>query len=77
MLMDRWEHPTSDDDPFVQFILSQPGMTAALLREHRDDGHGHCAVCSTGGQAGRYVWPCNTAVAAHSAAQCLGETRCA
>ena len=57
------EHPTSDVDPFVQFILSA-GMTPALLREHRDDGHSPLRRVFDRGQAGRYVWPRDAAVAA-------------
>lgn len=32
-----------------------------LRRLHLDDGTGHCATCSEGGQAGRSVSPCRIA----------------
>ena len=44
--------------PLVVLIRSQPGMAERLLSEHVDDGSGRCRVCSTGGQTGRYRWPC-------------------
>jgi hypothetical protein len=45
-------------NPLVALIQSQPGMAQRLLSEHGDDGSGRCRVCSTGGQTGRYRWPC-------------------
>lgn len=45
-------------NPLVVLIRSQPGMAQRLLSEHVDDGSGRCRVCSTGGQTGRYRWPC-------------------
>jgi hypothetical protein len=45
-------------NPLVVLIRSQPGMAQRLLTEHVDDGSGRCRVCSTGGQTGRYRWPC-------------------
>ena len=68
-MMDRKIRPTSSGDPLVEFIMSQSGLANALLLQHWDDGTGHCKVCSAGGQAGRYVWPCQTAVAAETAAR--------
>jgi len=44
--------------PLVVLIRSQPGMAERLLAEHADDGSGRCRVCSTGGQTGRFPWPC-------------------
>lgn len=44
--------------PLVVLIQSQPGMAERLLVEHADDGSGRCRRCSTGGQTGRYRWPC-------------------
>jgi hypothetical protein len=45
-------------DPLVILIQSEPGMAQRLLAEHTDDGTGRCRVCSTGGQSGRFQWPC-------------------
>ena len=45
-------------DLLVVFIRSQPGMADRLIVEHANDGTGRCRTCSTGGQAGRYRWPC-------------------
>jgi hypothetical protein len=42
----------------VAFIAGEPGMAERMLAEHRDDGTGHCRVCTEGAQAGRKVWPC-------------------
>jgi hypothetical protein len=42
----------------VAFIAAEPGMAQRLLAEHRDDGTGHCQVCTAGPQAGRQVFPC-------------------
>ena len=38
-----------------------------LLQEHRNDGTGHCRVCSSGGQTGRITWPCQLYGAAQAA----------
>ena len=61
-------------DPLVEFILGHAGMAEVLLDQHRDDGTGHCRVCTTGGQAGRPVWPCTTFVAAEAVARQRGRT---
>jgi hypothetical protein len=45
-------------NPLVVLIRSQPGMVERLLVVHADDGSGRCRVCSTGGQTGRYRFPC-------------------
>ena len=45
-------------NPLVVLIASQSGMAERLLAEHADDGSGRCRRCSTGGQTGRYRWPC-------------------
>lgn len=45
--------------PIVDFIAAEPGLAQRLLAEHADDGAGRCGVCSEGGQAGRYRWPCS------------------
>jgi hypothetical protein len=42
----------------VAFIAGELGMAQRMLAEHRDDGTGHCRVCTAGPQAGRKVWPC-------------------
>ena len=62
--MYQHEHMTITGDPLVEFIALQSGLADALLREHQNDGTGHCTVCSAGGQTWRYVWPCWTAIAA-------------
>lgn len=54
-------------DPLVEFMLSQPGMPEDLIERHRDDGSGHCLVCSTGISTGRLSWPCALAVTARIA----------
>jgi hypothetical protein len=54
-------------DPLVVFIRFQPGMSEAMLVMHRDDGSGHCTVCTAGGQSGRFTWPCQTQMAAAAA----------
>lgn len=53
----------------VKFLRSQPpSASGELLRRHREDGTGHCMVCSGGGQRGRFTWPCQLyAAAAHAA----------
>ncbi|OLT01083.1 hypothetical protein BJF90_33540 [Pseudonocardia sp. CNS-004] len=45
-------------DELITFIAGEPGMAQRMLAEHTDDGTGHCRVCTTGGQAGRHIWPC-------------------
>jgi hypothetical protein len=54
----------------VAFIAGEPGMAEKLLAEHRDDGTGHCRVCSNGGGAGRHVWPCPLYGLAEQASKC-------
>ncbi|WP_232661910.1 hypothetical protein [Pseudonocardia sp. TRM90224] len=39
-------------------ISAEPGLADRLLAAHVDDGTGRCALCSSGAQSGRYVWPC-------------------
>lgn len=39
-------------------LARMPGAPQRMLATHTDDGTGRCAVCSTGRQAGRYIWPC-------------------
>lgn len=51
------------------WLAAQPDTLAKLLAEHRDDGSGHCRVCTVGGQQGYQSWPCNIAAAAQRAAQ--------
>jgi hypothetical protein len=65
---------TSEADPLVVLIRSQPGMADRLLAMHADDGHGHCRVCTQGAQAGRYSWPCTIALAADTALLAGGAT---
>ena len=60
-------------NPWVVLILSQPGMAQRLLTEHVDDGSGRCRVCSTGGQTGRYRWPCALRRYAEQARTAPGE----
>jgi hypothetical protein len=60
-------------DPLAVFILARPGMAETLLTLHRDDGTGHCSVCSSGGQSGRFTWPCRTSSAATAAAEYLSQ----
>jgi hypothetical protein len=53
----------------VALISAERDMAAAIIRQHADDGTGHCRVCTTGAQAGRHVWPCQTHLAAEQAAR--------
>jgi hypothetical protein len=46
-------------DPLVEVIALSPGLAQRVLERHRDDGTGHCCVCGSGGQTGRYTWPCS------------------
>ena len=62
-------------NPLVTLIRSQPGMAERLLAVHDDDGSGRCRVCSTGGQAGRYRWPCAIRMAAADAGTPDGDAR--
>jgi hypothetical protein len=64
---------STDIDPLVEFILCHAGMAEVLLDQHRDDGSGHCRVCTTGGQAGRPVWPCTTFAAAEAVVRQRGR----
>lgn len=60
--------PTAADQPLIIFITVQ-GLGDKLLSLHVDDGTGHCATCSAGGQTGHYRWPCqihDNALAARS-----------
>jgi hypothetical protein len=61
----------TDNSPFSQlvtFMTAQDGMAAILITLHSDDGTGHCRQCTSGAQAGRHVWPCQTYLAACKAA---------
>jgi hypothetical protein len=44
------------EDPVITFMAAQ-GLSDALLREHVDDGTGHCAGC-TWQERARPVVPC-------------------
>jgi hypothetical protein len=70
--------PRGSSSAFVQlitFIANQPGMADIIIRNHSDDGTGHCRLCSAGGQTGHYTWPCPTYHAAQ-AANLAGEAAC-
>ncbi|MGH3586669.1 MAG: hypothetical protein ACRDQ0_10135 [Pseudonocardia sp.] len=54
-------------------MMNQNGMADAVIRQHADDGTGHCRVCTTGAQAGRYRWPCQTYLAAQRAVETVSE----
>jgi hypothetical protein len=51
----------------VSFIVGQAGMAEQLITQHSNDGTGHCRRCTTGAQAGRHIWPCQTYLAAQQA----------
>jgi hypothetical protein len=51
-------------DAFAAELARMGGLPRLLLEQHTDDGSGHCAICSEGGQAGRYVYPCTLRTAA-------------
>lgn len=61
-------------DPVVLFIARCRGrvfgetLAQTLLREHLDDGSGHCKVCTTGAQSARVTFPCPTYDVASAAA---------
>lgn len=46
--------------PLVEVLAEMDGLAARLLERHHDDGSGRCRVCGSGGQTGRYRWPCAT-----------------
>ncbi len=62
-------------DPDVQWrllaaeVARLPGAAERLLAVHIEDGSGRCRVCSSGTQAGRYVWPCQLHVLATRAVE--------
>ena len=43
----------------IEFFEQRPDMTAEILREHVDDGTGHCAGCRWW-QSAIPTWPCQT-----------------
>jgi len=51
----------------------QNGMADAVIRQHADDGTSHCRLCTTGAQAGRNTWPCQTYPAARRAVVTAGD----
>jgi hypothetical protein len=55
----------------VALIGSHAGMAGALITEHSNDETGHCRQCTSGAQAGRHIWPCQTYLAAVEASQVL------
>ena len=57
------------EEALVELIMVQPGSVERILEEHRNDGSGHCRVCTTGAQAGRSVWPCTLRACADEAAR--------
>jgi hypothetical protein len=49
-------------------VLAQnAGLTARLLRDHRDRGDGRCRLCLVGNQSGHQPWPCTLYAAAERA----------
>jgi hypothetical protein len=59
----------------AKFVASDPGMAARLLEVHVDDGTGHCRVCSSGAQSGRYQHPCALWIGAAAASRLVAEGR--
>jgi hypothetical protein len=60
----------SDSAHFTQLVLMMAGQTKMaeqLIVQHSNDGTGHCRRCTTGAQAGRHIWPCQTYLAARQA----------
>jgi hypothetical protein len=45
--------------PLVEFIVGNPGLSDALVRQHVDDGRGYCRACALGAQRGYQRFPCN------------------
>jgi len=54
-------------DELVRFFQQNKLAPRTALAVHRDDGTGHCANCTAGGQTGRLIWPCVTYLAASAA----------
>jgi hypothetical protein len=52
----------------IELMASQNGMADTIIRQHADDGTGHCHRCTGGAQTGHYRWPCQTYLAAQRAA---------
>jgi hypothetical protein len=72
--IDRVTARLPDPGPIVEFFVARPDLTAAMLRDHVDDGTGHCAGCRWW-QSAQPVWPCPTAWYAHEAKQRLQGPR--
>lgn len=47
----QWHHLAAE-------LARMAGVAERLLAVHAEDGSGRCVVCSSGRQAGHYVWPC-------------------
>jgi hypothetical protein len=50
---------TGGVSPLVEFIIRNPGLSAALIRQHVDDGGGYCRRCALGAQRGYHRFPCD------------------
>jgi hypothetical protein len=50
----------------IAFLVTRPAARARLLRPPRRR-HGHCRVCTVGGQRGHLPWPCAIAASATEA----------
>jgi hypothetical protein len=61
----------SPDATLVTLLISQPHMIERLAPRHADDGHGRCKSCSSGGQTGRYRFPCSIKLALEEACRQL------
>jgi hypothetical protein len=59
-----------DPGPIIDFFIARPEMTAAMLRDHVDDGTGHCKGCRWW-QSATPVHPCPTAWYAAQATEIL------
>jgi hypothetical protein len=60
---------TAEVSALVEFIVMNPGLSESLLRQHVDDGQGHCRACALGAQRGYHRFPCGIRSSAEHARQ--------
>jgi hypothetical protein len=63
------------EEALVELMMAQPGSAEQIIEEHRNDGSGHCRVCTTGSQAGRHIWPCTLRTCADKATRRIRSAR--
>jgi hypothetical protein len=67
--------PSDSPSDLARLLAAHAGLPTQLLAVHRDDGTGHCRLCSGGGQTGRYTHPCTIRAAATAALALQGRGR--